>query len=61
MGIDFWRLSCVFYFICFSVDNGFDEHDIPYDMLWLDIEHTDGKKYDNLKLHVTDLLKPLPC
>jgi len=24
---------------------GFDEHDIPYDVLWLDIEHTDGKKY----------------
>ena len=28
----------------FSVDEGFDEHDIPYDVLWLDIEHTDGKK-----------------
>mmetsp|Transcript_16244 Transcript_16244/g.31748 ORF Transcript_16244/g.31748 Transcript_16244/m.31748 type:complete len:1001 (-) Transcript_16244:128-3130(-) len=28
-----------------AVDNGFDEHDIPYDTLWLDIEHTDGKKY----------------
>ncbi|KAK8958859.1 hypothetical protein KSP40_PGU017840 [Platanthera guangdongensis] len=28
-----------------SVDAGFDEHDIPYDVLWLDIEHTDGKKY----------------
>lgn len=28
-----------------SVDSGFDEHDIPYDVLWLDIEHTDGKKY----------------
>ena len=24
---------------------GFDEHDIPYDVLWLDIEHTDGKRY----------------
>ena len=24
---------------------GFDEHDIPYDVLWLDIEHTDSKKY----------------
>jgi len=35
------------------VDNGFDEHDIPYDVLWLDIEHTDGKKYvklSNVKL-----------
>ena len=23
----------------------FDEHDIPMDVMWLDIEHTDGKKY----------------
>ena len=28
-----------------SVDAGFDEHDIPMDVIWLDIEHTDGKKY----------------
>ncbi|XP_077522330.1 glucosidase 2 subunit alpha isoform X3 [Amblyomma americanum] len=28
-----------------SVDAGFDEHNLPYDALWLDIEHTDGKKY----------------
>lgn len=28
-----------------QVDQGFDDHDIPYDTLWLDIEHTDGKKY----------------
>ncbi|CAG8521039.1 16051_t:CDS:10, partial [Dentiscutata erythropus] len=28
-----------------EVDEGFDNHDIPYDVLWLDIEHTDGKKY----------------
>eukprot|EP00759_Apiculatamorpha_spiralis_P054466 PhF_6_TR6941/c0_g1_i1/m.10182/K05546/GANAB; alpha 1,3-glucosidase len=28
-----------------QVDDGFDEHNIPYDVLWLDIEHTDGKKY----------------
>ena len=28
-----------------TVDGGFDEWDIPYDVLWLDIEHTDGKKY----------------
>ncbi|KAJ7996613.1 hypothetical protein DPEC_G00238870 [Dallia pectoralis] len=28
-----------------SVDRGFDEHDIPYDFIWLDIEHTDGKRY----------------
>lgn len=35
-----------------NVDSSFDEHDIPYDVLWLDIEHTDGKKYmtwDKLK------------
>ena len=28
-----------------GVDAGFDEHNIPYDVLWLDIEHTDGKRY----------------
>ncbi|XP_057316342.1 neutral alpha-glucosidase AB-like isoform X2 [Hydractinia symbiolongicarpus] len=28
-----------------QVDANFDKHDIPYDVLWLDIEHTDGKKY----------------
>ncbi|KAJ3695261.1 hypothetical protein LUZ60_000638 [Juncus effusus] len=28
-----------------QVDSGFDSHDIPYDVLWLDIEHTDGKRY----------------
>jgi len=28
-----------------QVDAGFDEHDIPYDVIWLDIEHTDNKKY----------------
>eukprot|EP00842_Homolaphlyctis_polyrhiza_P006207 jgi/Hompol1/6588/HPOL_000454-RA len=28
-----------------AVDAGFDEHDIPYDVLWLDIEHTNGKRY----------------
>lgn len=27
------------------VDENFDHHDIPYDVLWLDIEHTDGKRY----------------
>lgn len=27
-----------------SVDKGFDQHDIPYDVLWLDIEHTNDKK-----------------
>lgn len=28
-----------------NVDSKFDEYDIPYDVLWLDIEHTDGKRY----------------
>ncbi|OWZ10062.1 Neutral alpha-glucosidase [Phytophthora megakarya] len=27
------------------VDAGFDEHLIPYDVIWLDIDHTDGKRY----------------
>lgn len=28
-----------------SVDANFDKYEIPYDVLWLDIEHTDGKRY----------------
>ncbi|KAJ3233308.1 hypothetical protein HDU81_002349 [Chytriomyces hyalinus] len=28
-----------------DVDANFDQFDIPYDVLWLDIEHTDGKRY----------------
>lgn len=28
-----------------AVNTGFDDNDIPYDVLWLDIEHTDAKKY----------------
>ncbi|XP_027131085.1 neutral alpha-glucosidase C isoform X2 [Larimichthys crocea] len=28
-----------------AVDAGFDRHGIPYDVIWLDIEHTDGKRY----------------
>lgn len=28
-----------------SVDYNFDLHGLPYDVLWLDIEHTDGKRY----------------
>uniref|UniRef100_A0A665XEC8 Glucosidase, alpha; neutral AB n=1 Tax=Echeneis naucrates TaxID=173247 RepID=A0A665XEC8_ECHNA len=34
-----------------SVDAGFDEHDIPYDFIWLDIEHTDGKRYFTWDTH----------
>ena len=28
-----------------DVDRKFDKHKIPYDVIWLDIEYTDGKKY----------------
>lgn len=28
-----------------AVNAGFDLYDIPYDVIWLDIEHTDGKRY----------------
>ncbi|KAK6352559.1 hypothetical protein TWF730_009383 [Orbilia blumenaviensis] len=28
-----------------DVDKKFDKHDIPYDVIWLDIEYTDGKRY----------------
>merc|ERR1719502_1282177 len=29
----------------YNVDEEFENHDFPYDVLWLDIEHTNGKKY----------------
>lgn len=28
-----------------AVDAGFDRHHIPYDVIWLDIDHTDEKRY----------------
>ncbi|XP_026195500.1 neutral alpha-glucosidase C isoform X2 [Anabas testudineus] len=28
-----------------AVDAGFDDHNIPYDVIWLDIEHTHEKRY----------------
>ena len=28
-----------------EVDGKFDEHGIPYDVIWLDIEYTDGRRY----------------
>jgi len=28
-----------------EVDENFDKYNIPYDVIWLDIEHTDGKRY----------------
>jgi len=39
-----------------GVNRKFDQHDIPYDVLWLDIEHTDGKKY--FTWHPTHFDKP---
>lgn len=34
-----------YFLLCFSsVDENFDKFDIPYDVIWLDIEHTDGKR-----------------
>jgi len=36
----------------FDVDSNFDKHDIPYDVIWLDIEHTDGKKYFTWNNHL---------
>lgn len=27
------------------MDSNFDKFNIPYDVIWLDIEHTDGKRY----------------
>ena len=35
-----------------DVDAKFDEHDIPYDVLWLDIEHTIGKRYMTWDKHL---------
>ena len=28
-----------------EVNSNFEAYDIPYDVIWLDIEHTDGKRY----------------
>ncbi|KAL0487848.1 mannosyl-oligosaccharide alpha-1,3 glucosidase [Acrasis kona] len=34
-----------------NVDAKFDEYNIPYDVIWLDIEHTDDKKYFTWDAH----------
>jgi len=34
-----------------TVDGKFDEFNIPYDVIWLDIEHTDDKKYFTWDAH----------
>jgi hypothetical protein len=43
----------------YIVHDKFEELDYPYDVLWLDIEHTDGKRYftwdDNLFPHPADM------
>jgi alpha 1,3-glucosidase len=35
-----------------TVNAKFEEHNIPYDVLWLDIEHTDGKRYFTWDKHL---------
>eukprot|EP00696_Hemimastix_kukwesjijk_P010827 gnl/Hemi2/2362_TR835_c0_g1_i2.p1 gnl/Hemi2/2362_TR835_c0_g1~~gnl/Hemi2/2362_TR835_c0_g1_i2.p1 ORF type:complete len:894 (+),score=296.09 gnl/Hemi2/2362_TR835_c0_g1_i2:162-2843(+) len=43
-----------------DVDSKFDEHDIPYDVIWLDIEHTDGKRYftwDKIKFPTPEVMQ----
>lgn len=43
-----------------NVQVGFDDHDIPLDVVWLDIEHTDGKKYltwDSAKFPTPEIMQ----
>eukprot|EP00854_Cymbomonas_tetramitiformis_P009889 gene9889-11712_t len=35
-----------------AVDAGFDENQMPYDVIWLDIEHTNGKRYMTWDQHL---------
>jgi alpha 1,3-glucosidase len=34
-----------------AVNAGFNEHEMPMDVIWLDIEHTDGKRYFTWNAH----------
>lgn len=47
----------------YMVHDKFEELDYPYDVLWLDIEHTDGKRYftwdDNLFPHPKEMQEKL--
>lgn len=47
----------------YQVHEKFEELDYPYDVLWLDIEHTDGKRYftwdDNLFPHPIEMQEKL--
>ena len=40
-----WFNKILFISSKLRVDANFDEHDIPMDVIWLDIEHTNGKRY----------------
>jgi len=51
--INYWQLSVLVLFDNISyvcglfharVNAGFEEHNVPVDVIWLDIEHTDGKR-----------------
>ena len=37
------------------VDATMDSYDIPYDVIWLDIEHTDGKRLETFQYYFLDL------
>ena len=36
-----------------TVDATMDANDIPYDVIWLDIEHTDGKRWATICTHAS--------
>jgi len=43
-----------------DVDENFDKYNIPYDVIWLDIEHTDGKRYftwDSVKFSQPEVMQ----
>ena len=47
-----------------AVDTTMDLYDIPYDVIWLDIEHTDGKRYGHqstLSRSFTPMSMSLAC
>lgn len=55
MNLSSWQLFSLGYHQCRwnyndeedvrQVNENFDLHDLPMDVMWLDIEHTDGKRY----------------
>jgi len=42
--INICETCIVDFYVCVRVNDGFDKNDIPVDVIWLDIEHTDGKR-----------------